>query len=198
MDQRIRDVLQSQIEQGKKKFVIYPFGVNGKLTKKILNEEFHIQEKYVVDNILCENDVTVKSIDYLREDYYKDDFIVLLVVKHKASKTDIIHRQISDFVQIDRLVDVLSPSTFFNPKRHYEAMQIGKDIRNQTIECISREIYRNGIKGAVAEAGVYKGTTAKRMNRYFPDRKIYLFDTFEGFDIRDQENDDKKIYIMLN
>lgn len=192
MNQRIREVLQNQIEQGKRKFVIYPFGVNGKIAKKILNEEFHIHEKYVVDNVLSENDTTIKSIDYLREDYYIDDFVVLLVVQHKGSKTDIIHKQIADFVQIDRLVDVLSPSTFFNPERHYEDMQIGKDIRNQTIECISREIYKNNIKGSIAEAGVFKGTTAKKMNRYFPDRKLYLFDTFDGFDIRDQEKDDQK------
>ncbi len=36
-------------------------------------------------------------------------------------------------------------------------------------------------KAAVAEAGVFQGDFAKYINRYFPGRKLYLFDTFEGF-----------------
>ncbi len=41
--------------------------------------------------------------------------------------------------------------------------------------------------GAVAEAGVFQGEFAKEINRIFFDRDLYLFDTFEGFDIRDIE-----------
>lgn len=36
--------------------------------------------------------------------------------------------------------------------------------------------------GSVAEAGVHRGDFAKFINVYFDDRKLYLFDTFEGFD----------------
>ena len=39
--------------------------------------------------------------------------------------------------------------------------------------------------GNVAEAGVYKGDFAKEINASFPDKKLYLFDTFEGYDSRD-------------
>lgn len=39
--------------------------------------------------------------------------------------------------------------------------------------------------GAIAEAGVFEGDFAKYMNKYFPDKDCYLFDTFEGFDVRD-------------
>jgi len=37
----------------------------------------------------------------------------------------------------------------------------------------------------VAELGVYKGKFARYINQYFPERRLYLFDTFEGFDNRD-------------
>ncbi|MBE6100540.1 MAG: methyltransferase [Selenomonas ruminantium] len=40
-------------------------------------------------------------------------------------------------------------------------------------------------EGNVAELGVYKGNFAKEINRVFPDRKLYLFDTFGGFDEKD-------------
>ncbi len=38
---------------------------------------------------------------------------------------------------------------------------------------------------SIAEAGVFQGDFAKYMNQYFPDRNLYLFDTFEGFDAKD-------------
>jgi hypothetical protein len=43
------------------------------------------------------------------------------------------------------------------------------------------------IKGNVAECGVFRGDCAKFINYYFPDRKLYLCDTFEGFDSSDMQ-----------
>lgn len=53
-------------------------------------------------------------------------------------------------------------------------------------------IYKNNIVGSVAEAGVYRGDFAKEINKYFPDRRCYLFDTFEGFDSRDYDGEEKQ------
>lgn len=37
--------------------------------------------------------------------------------------------------------------------------------------------------------GVFRGDFSKFLNREFPERKLYLFDTFEGFDKRDVKHD---------
>ena len=58
-------------------------------------------------------------------------------------------------------------------------------IRLSTLELISFEIKKRNLEGNVAELGVYKGKFARFINRFFPERKLYLFDTFEGFDNRD-------------
>ena len=57
----------------------------------------------------------------------------------------------------------------------------GDYVRYASLELMSREIQRKGILGDVAELGVYRGDFAKHLNRVFADRKLYLFDTFEGF-----------------
>ena len=57
--------------------------------------------------------------------------------------------------------------------------------REVFLENLASEIYRKRLQGNVAEAGVFRGDFAKVINRIFPDRKLYLFDTFEGFDARD-------------
>ena len=59
------------------------------------------------------------------------------------------------------------------------------NIRLSTLELISYEIGRKNLEGSVAELGVYKGKFARYINQYFPERPLYLFDTFEGFDNRD-------------
>lgn len=50
------------------------------------------------------------------------------------------------------------------------------------------------IKGNVAELGVYQGDFAKRLNQLFTDRKLYLFDTFEGFSEKDVVIEKQKNY----
>lgn len=67
-------------------------------------------------------------------------------------------------------------------------------IRLSTLELVSNEINKNGLQGSVAELGVYKGKFARYINLYFPDRTLYLFDTFEGFDLRDVEKEKQKSF----
>ena len=66
------------------------------------------------------------------------------------------------------------------------------DPRVATLELMSREIKRYNIEGSCAELGVYRGEFAKLINHYFPDKKLYLFDTFEGFDKKDIDTDREK------
>jgi O-methyltransferase len=67
-------------------------------------------------------------------------------------------------------------------------------IRLATLELICYEIKKNGIMGNVAELGVYKGKFARYINQHFPDRKLYLFDTFEGFDAKDLSTEKNHAY----
>ena len=64
-------------------------------------------------------------------------------------------------------------------------------VRNSTLELCAREIRSKEIPGAVAELGVFRGDYAKLINRAFPDRKLYLFDSFEGFHPDDVNVDEK-------
>ena len=55
-------------------------------------------------------------------------------------------------------------------------------FRYRTFELLANEIVRKEIDGAVAEVGVFRGTFAKMINAKFPQKILYLFDTFESFD----------------
>lgn len=62
-------------------------------------------------------------------------------------------------------------------------------VRYGTLELLSREINERKIECAVAEVGVFRGVVASVINHFFPNKDIYLFDIFEGFDDRDVDVD---------
>lgn len=52
-------------------------------------------------------------------------------------------------------------------------------VRLATLELLCRRLA--DVPGAAAELGVYKGFFAQCINQLLPERKLYLFDSFEGF-----------------
>ena len=65
------------------------------------------------------------------------------------------------------------------------------DIRLSALRLQAEEINRKNIEGSIAELGVYKGYSARELNKLFKERKLYLFDTFTGFDERDVMHEKK-------
>lgn len=55
-------------------------------------------------------------------------------------------------------------------------------IRIRCFELAVKEIRKRKTPGETAELGVFKGEFAQYINLAFPDKKLYLFDTFDGFD----------------
>lgn len=54
-------------------------------------------------------------------------------------------------------------------------------IRLETFNLVVKEMRKRNIRGSTAEVGVFRGEFAQYINRAFPEEKLYLFDTFEGF-----------------
>lgn len=82
--------------------------------------------------------------------------------------------------------------------KHFEVPSITNYIRINNFELIAHEIIENNILGEVAEVGVYKGEFAKYINIAFPKKKLYLFDTFEGFNERDIQIEKNKNFSLAN
>jgi hypothetical protein len=57
------------------------------------------------------------------------------------------------------------------------------------LENLAKHFQDIGMEGNVAEGGVFQGEFAKEINRVFPEKKLYLFDTFEGFSEKDIETE---------
>lgn len=61
----------------------------------------------------------------------------------------------------------------------------GDFCRMMALRLAAERIERKGVPGCIGELGVYRGELAAILNRLFPERTLYLFDTFEGFSADD-------------
>lgn len=61
----IRERIKQLVDRGEEKFIIFPYGEEGMLTKKILNECFGIEECFIVDNGLAQYNPKIKDFNFL-------------------------------------------------------------------------------------------------------------------------------------
>ncbi len=102
--QKIRQKIKDALDVGKMNFVIYPFGENGILTKEILNWNFGIEEKYIIDNKLAVYNQKIKNIEYFKMvDCSK--LTVLLTIEN-PDVTEQINKDIRQCFSDDNIIDI--------------------------------------------------------------------------------------------
>jgi hypothetical protein len=72
---------------------------------------------------------------------------------------------------------------------HPEIFAVDYNSRSRFFKNFAKFVKHNNIDGEVAECGVGTGETAKYINRYFFDRDLYIFDTFNGYPSASIETD---------
>lgn len=61
------------------------------------------------------------------------------------------------------------------------------DVLTPFLRNLSEDFREENIMGSCAEVGVFRGENACKINRFFSDRELHLYDTFEGFTKNDIE-----------
>lgn len=118
----------------------------------------------------------------------------------QKTEYDAVMIAVSSFTAIDQIKDKLLELNIPEDKiidifSDVKYMDLFMDQRFSYIRGYAEWVNQNHLEGNVAECGVFRGDSAKFINRYFTDKKLYLCDTFEGFDgsdlqyEKDQEND---------
>jgi O-methyltransferase len=71
-------------------------------------------------------------------------------------------------------------------ERAHEQIAVSDDyFRYATMGLALQRVLDEDVPGDLAEVGVWRGETSAFLHRVAPDRRLYLFDTFEGFAERD-------------
>lgn len=140
---------------------------------------------------------TVKGIEILEKAKVPKDKIVGYAYTGLPYEESLIQKECGRIVQeklrnekISELFDIPTKEYFMCGMNIVESKDvIYRDfVREQTLAFLAEEINRRNIKGSVAEIGISKGEFAQKINLLFPNRKMYLFDTFEGLSAEDKDS----------
>lgn len=74
----IYNTINMSLIMQKRNFVIYPFGNLGRLTKKILNNDFSVKEVFIVDNQVNPNGEKIYKIQDLKNINIKDTYVLFV------------------------------------------------------------------------------------------------------------------------
>lgn len=154
------------------------------------------------DKIIISTVCTDKIVDVIKEyGFAMDKVIVPCRLGNNQTKWDIVKQMLELMPNAESVVSTLLTVKRFCgapilPMRYdmVDDTVFNKDIldgfgfiegdyaRVRTLELLIKEIREKNINGALAEVGVWTGGFSKIMKYYFPERKMYLYDTFQGFD----------------
>ena len=161
-----------------------------------------IYEPEYLPSIIDDIDFLIIATQYFDEIYNK--CINMGIPKEKIVLTDIVREAV--FNQNIEIIKSLSPMAYkemcirqyklikMNEKDYLDENRlIGRGkyskpeymsdyYRYRTFEFIAEEIRGANIEGCVAEFGVFRGTFSALINEKLSEKKLFLFDTFEGFD----------------
>lgn len=186
----IKALIDQEIESGNTQFIIFPYGNAGLAAKTILDGYGNV-DYILVDN--KKSGTNIHDFNTIFLDEYKEYKILFCCVnefypelreqleKHNLEEktSDLFAQYLGDLCNTKGMWGKISDSGLFDPRRGM-------------LERCAKEIYHRGISGNCAEAGVFRGDFAQHINYWFPDRTLYLADTFEGFPKEDIDTEQKK------
>lgn len=82
-------------------------------------------------------------------------------------------------IQINKEELIVNPT--YNRSLHRQIISRQDCVRYSLIALALTTLKKDRINGSMAELGVFRGTTSKLIHIVDPNRKFFLFDTFEGF-----------------
>lgn len=159
------------------------------------------------DAIIISNSYWKEIEIIVNENNISKENIIVPYIKENGEKYDIV-KQVGNYIEnAESAVDILShgsgiivsmsydntEKTLFNDKETWKREGFAGDyVWVRTLELLISEMKEKNTEGAMAEVGVFQGRFAKIMRYYFPEKKLYLFDTFKGFDEKDYVNEVSK------
>lgn len=108
---------------------------------------------------------------------------VLPVVQALALQPELVLTSVAGEARELELIEQVRSLGFTGTIRRLSDFSRSLDIRKAVLWRLASRL--KNVPGEVAELGVYRGDFARVLNRLFPERTLYLFDTFSGFNAAD-------------
>ena len=160
-----------------KRVVIFGAGGTGQRVYNSIKNEMNVQ--FFVDNDSSKWGGTYDGVEIKSPDELKNE-----------SLYDVI--EMGTLMGLQEIQDQLAQNEIPLNKLEKTFAETSVNARIFFLKRMAERLRKENTYGAVADAGVFRGEFAKEINKYFPNSKCYLFDTFSGFDERDYEFEGRK------
>lgn len=148
-------------------YAVFPYGYQGEIANKILQQKFGITPKYIVDEKWSKFNSNIISLETLT--MLDNENLVVFIASDKNNIYDEIRKEINESITKGTVIDL------------FPMVNEDNDKKIESVRLLAKYFNSINLQGSVAEAGVRDGGFAQYINKYFPSKKLYLFDTFEGF-----------------
>lgn len=165
-----------------KKVVIWGTGKIGKMVYAPLVTKYEMDVIAYADNCAAKRKEKLYGLPIVDgETLCSLDFDLVLIALYDYRQIMEVRNQCESMgVSPDRIVELATDLNYID---------IFMSQRYEWIKNYASWLEENAIGGAIAECGVFRGDSAKFLNLFFKDKKLYLFDTFEGFSSQDMEQE---------
>lgn len=161
------------------KIIIFGFGEMGRRALRYYGNRKGTQVVAVVDNFAPQN-VALPLIRPAALRNYAYDRILVTVVTSQAVRE--ISLQLQELgIAVDKICYLSETESIYQLLAGQLMYDEETDPRVGWLRNFAAYVREREMAGSVAECGVYWGDFSFFINKYFPDRTLYLFDTFEGF-----------------
>lgn len=165
-----------------KKAAIWGAGKIGKSVFAPLCEKYNMSVEVYIDSAVTKQGEYLCGVKIVSPEALKKmdiDLLFIAVYDYEQIK-DIKDAAIKLGILEDKIVELATDFSY---------LDVVITRRGEWLSNCAKWINNEGIRGSIAECGVFRGDFAKYMNFFFPERKLYLFDTFEGFDEGDMKKE---------
>ena len=154
------------------------------LRKKTSDEIVVVFDNAVLNEFFDGGGVINRPEEHRR--YYFDKLIISNRKKEEVSE---IYQQCISLGIAQKKISIFNDDLemWINAQALYNQYDEKTDPRVRWIKNFSIYADEEAMQGNVAECGVNRGEFAYFINKYFKQRRLYLFDTFEGFSQKDLE-----------
>ena len=165
------------------KYLIFGAGEWGQTVQSYIENSSEDVLVGFIDNNKSGNEINGYGL-YKADDISKLEFDKIIISVSKKSALNDIREQLNYLnIPNNKIIGLSEEKALFidvfaqRPNIYDEIA----DCRVGWLRSFAKFVKEEEMVGNVAECGVYAGDFAVYINKYFADRKLYLFDTFEGF-----------------
>lgn len=119
------------LHRGCKQLMLFPYGKYGRIVKRVLNEEYSVQEIGILDNRLSKSHEDIKPLDYLKEHPLQEGEYLVITSSNGAIFCEL-RDEVKKYVPENQIIDFFSKNKVLGVAEYMEeiARRAGFDFRD--------------------------------------------------------------------